>query len=406
MARINYYDVLGITPNATPKEIKQAYKIMALKHHPDRCKNKIVSEKKMQDINNAYEILNNSAKKREYDSFLNSGHSNNCDFNEYSDAHRQEGGEDFFSQMGFDKFNNVFNNFFGSNSSSGSSYSYSFGGFGDDDNEFTSRKQHKDNSKEYDNSDGKSNYKNNPNSNENNLRSKNLNIAVYITIEEWYNGVDKKIVYEHNVECKTCKVKQKICITCNGYGIQVNFFGIKTLCHGCHGNKKVYSITFCGICKNGTRKENTSIVVKIPKFMNKTLTVQGYGNFNINTMKYGDLILDVILNKHENFIIEENNIIVKINIGLEEFLFGTKIRFKFLDNTYIIVTILPVDINTISIKNKGVPINSWKRGSLLIRINVINNSKILLDNLSLNPSKISDLLDIQKIEDNIFKRQN
>ena len=68
-----YYSILELNKNATPDEIKKAYKKFAFKYHPDRnIDNKDASEKKFSEINEAYSILSDPVKKKEYDLLVNS----------------------------------------------------------------------------------------------------------------------------------------------------------------------------------------------------------------------------------------------------------------------------------------------------------------------------------------------
>jgi len=111
----DYYQVLGVSKNATKDQIKKAYKKLAIKHHPDKNKGDKASEEKFKKINEAYAVLSNEEKRRQYDQFGAEGFSNR-----YSQ-------EDIFS--GFD-FGNIFNEF-GSNGGSGQNpFSSFFGGSG------------------------------------------------------------------------------------------------------------------------------------------------------------------------------------------------------------------------------------------------------------------------------------
>ena len=70
MAR-DYYDILGVPRTATPDEIKKAYRKLALRHHPDKNKGDKASEAKFKEINAAYEVLSDTTKRKQYDTFGN-----------------------------------------------------------------------------------------------------------------------------------------------------------------------------------------------------------------------------------------------------------------------------------------------------------------------------------------------
>jgi len=93
MATTDYYKALGVDKNASPEEIKKAFRKLAVKYHPDRNPNDKAAEDKFKDINEAYAVLSDSKKKEEYDTYGSSG------------FHKQYSQEDIF--RGFD-FSNAY----------------------------------------------------------------------------------------------------------------------------------------------------------------------------------------------------------------------------------------------------------------------------------------------------------
>ena len=124
MAQEDYYQVLGIDKNAGGKEIKEAYRQMAFKFHPDRNKGNPSAVEKMKGLNEAYAVLSNPAKKREYDALRDRfGSSAYTHFrNTYSDQDIFSGSDinHIFEEMarafGFRGFNEIFKEYYGQGS--------------------------------------------------------------------------------------------------------------------------------------------------------------------------------------------------------------------------------------------------------------------------------------------------
>jgi len=112
----NYYEILGITQNATKAEIKREYRDLAMKYHPDVNSGDVDSEKKFREINEVYEILKDDKKRMEYDKKLQSEK-----FNNKEELNRKQRG----TQTGYDKpfdirdVGDTFENFFGFNAKTG-----------------------------------------------------------------------------------------------------------------------------------------------------------------------------------------------------------------------------------------------------------------------------------------------
>lgn len=155
MAKRDYYEVLGVDKNATPDELKKAYRKLALQYHPDRNPGDKEAEEKFKEAAEAYDVLSNPDKKARYDQFGMAG----------MDGAYGQGGmdmNDIFSQFG-----SIFGDLFGGGFRSGFT---SFGGG-------ASRRV---------------------------LRGTNLRIKVKLTLEEIDRGCEKKIKVSKYVPCKTC----------------------------------------------------------------------------------------------------------------------------------------------------------------------------------------------------------
>lgn len=113
---MNYYEELGLTKNASEKEIKQAFRKLAKENHPDKTNGDKIKEEKFKKINEAYQTLSDPEQKAQYDNMLASGFTSNQNFHEYSRARQQNRGgysqsysqEDFENIFGSDFFSKFF----------------------------------------------------------------------------------------------------------------------------------------------------------------------------------------------------------------------------------------------------------------------------------------------------------
>lgn len=123
----DYYQLLGVSKNASKDQIKKAYKKLAIKHHPDKNKGDKASEEKFKKINEAYAVLSNDEKRRQYDQFGAEGFSNR-----FSQEDIFSGFDigNIFSEFGFDggSGQNIFSSFFGGAQGKKSNFSFDFGG--------------------------------------------------------------------------------------------------------------------------------------------------------------------------------------------------------------------------------------------------------------------------------------
>ena len=358
MNKKDYYDILGVSKTASDDEIKSAYRKLAKKYHPDISKEDNAADK-FKEVQEAYEILSDKAKRTQYDQF---GHQA---FNNGGGANYGQGG---FSQGGFD-FNDVnlgdiFGDFFGS----------SFG---------------------FDNRRGGSS----------GHRGEDIAMTMTITFEEAVFGCEKEIELEHYVKCDSCKGKgghdEKTCDYCHGSGTvsqeQRSLFGTfvsRSTCPYCHGSGFTYKET-CNKCKGkGIVKEKSTKKLRIPAGIDNgnQLKISGYGMPGNNGGSNGDVYIEFRVKSHEIFTREEDNIYLDLPITITEAILGCK---KDIPTLYGTVT-LTINPGTDSgdrqrLKGKGVEDpNTGRKGDMFVNINVITPKKIdriqkeLLSKLSFN----------------------
>lgn len=262
----DYYEVLGINKNASEQEIKTAYRSLAKKYHPDKLKDG-TSDQKMQELNEAYEILSNPEKRSVYDQY---GH----------DAANGKAGAGGFGQGfegfgGFGGFEDIFENI--------------FGGFGG------SRRS-------------------NPNRA---MRGDDIRIVKKISFMQSINGDTLKETMSKYETCLHCggtgaesKADIKRCDTCNGSGHVTkrvrSIFGMtqqNVVCETCSGTGQQVTKK-CSVCR-GTKHVKNSKNVNIPiepGIKDGTmLRLSGYGEPGINGGPAGDLFIQISIAEHKFF---------------------------------------------------------------------------------------------------------
>lgn len=352
MSKIDYYKVLGLTKSATSDEIKKAYRKLALKYHPDKNQGDKLSEEKFKEISEAYDILSNSEKKLQYDSY-----GNMKDFN-FNSSFNQSFSNDFFNSF----FNNSANNAY-----------------------------------------------------QNIKKGKNLRIKLGITIQDIVRGVNKKVIIKRDCKCESCNGygskdgKNHInCNSCNGSGkiiIQHNTaLGIirqEVPCNQCSSTGKVI-LERCNKC-NGSGvniKQEEELDIFIPKGSrsNMPFAMKGKGDY-IKGGESGDLLIDLYEKEDEKYLIEGDNIVLDKYISLSDAIFGNdKLEIE-TPHGKIKITIPPnTDCNKpLRVKGKGLPIyNTNQIGDMIIYINVLLPNSSQLDE---NTKEIFNKIDISNNND-------
>lgn len=299
----NLYDTLGVTKSATQDEIKKAYRKAAHKYHPDKNPNNPEAETKFKEASNAYEVLSDSQKRAQYDNFGTAGGSNGFNPGGYGGF---DGVQFDFGNMGngFGNMEDIFENFFG-------------GGFGQQtrrkntDNGFSRRK------------------------------GVDVEMDIYLNLEDIAKGETKKVNYKHNVKCEYCegkghdkKSKVETCKTCKGRGKVFNridtIFGViqqESVCPSCDGVGEIYE-TPCKHCDSkGYTEKNEEIQVDIPFGVNNGdgIKVGGKGQAGYKGSEPGDLFLRVNVNQHKFISRKGSDTYSDIEIGYFDLLMGTNI---------------------------------------------------------------------------------
>ncbi|MFW5974795.1 MAG: DnaJ domain-containing protein, partial [Bacteroidota bacterium] len=266
MAKKDYYEILGISRDASQDEIKKAYRKMALKYHPDRNPNDKEAESKFKEAAEAYEVLSNQQKRQQYDRFGHEGMKNG--------GFGAGGG--FGGGMSMDDIFEHFGDIFGGGGF-GSAFGSGFGGG------TSSRRRRKAN------------------------RGSDLRVKVKLTLEEIAKGVEKRIKVNKYVSCKACSgtgakdgSSYSTCSTCNGTGqvtrVSNTFLGqmqTTSTCPTCGGEGQTIQ-NKCPVCNgNGIVKDHEVISIDIPAGVAEgmQLSVSGKGNAAARGGIPGDLIV-------------------------------------------------------------------------------------------------------------------
>ena len=267
MAKRDYYEILGVERSADEREIKKAYKRLAMKFHPDRNPDNPEAEEKFKEAKEAYEILTDAQKRAAYDKFGHAG----VDPNQAGPG-GFGGGADFG-----DVFGDIFGDIFG-------------GG---------RRSQRA-------------------------ARGADLRYNMELTLEEAVRGVSKEIKVPTLVECDECHgsgarsgTSAQTCPTCHGSGqvqMRQGFFAVTQTCPHCHGKGKIVTDP-CRKCHGDGRVQKTkTLSVKIPAGVDTgdRIRLAGEGEAGEFGAPAGDLYVQVHVKEHPIFVRDGNNLFCEI----------------------------------------------------------------------------------------------
>ena len=341
----DYYETLGVNKSASKEEIKKAFYKLAHKYHPDK---KEGNEAKFKQVNEAYQVLSDDAKRSKYDqygpAFENAQHGygggqrsgfGGFDFSGFGDFSAQGGsafGEDF-------DLNDIFSDFFG-------------GGGG--------RREAR--------------------------RGRDISTEVQISFSDSIFGTNRKILITKTSSCLSCHgsgaktgSKMETCKTCNGQGkireskrtIFGNIANTK-ICEVCLGAGEVPH-DICETCKGKgvlRREEEVSIVIPAGIRDGEMIRMTGYGEA-VSRGATGDLYIKINVASHAVFKRDGHNLVMNLNLKLSDALLGAEYPIQTLDGEIRVTIPEGVALNEIlRVRGKGVPISKNKRGDLLIKLNI------------------------------------
>lgn len=317
----DYYEVLGISKSATDAEIKKAYRVLAKKYHPDMNPGDKEAEAKFKEASEAYAILSDPDKRRQYDQF---GH---AAFDQ--GAGGGAGGFDFSGMDMGDIFGDIFGDFFGG----------------------SSRRRGGSNGPE---------------------KGANLRTSIRIKFEEAVFGTDKEIELTLKDECSTCHgtgakpgTSPEKCTKCDGKGqvvyTQQSFLGMMRnvqTCPDCKGTGKIIKSKCSDCYGTGYISKKKKIQVTIPAGIDdgQSIRIREKGEPGINGGPRGDLLVEINVSRHPIFQRQDYDIYSTAPISFAQAALGGDVKINTVDGD-VIYTVKPgTQTDTkVRLRGKGVP---------------------------------------------------
>lgn len=339
MNKRDYYEVLGVSKDASADEIKKAFRKAAVQHHPDKEGG---DESKFKEINEAYEVLKDQQKRQRYDQFGHAGVGGN--------GGGQPGGNPFEGFGGFGGQNVHFD--------------FGDGGLGDIFGQFFG---------------GGGQQQRGP------KRGRDVETTITLTFEQAVFGVEQKIDLDMDDECSHCKGttvepghSMKTCPTCKGAGQQTRIMNTMfgqmqqaVTCETCHGRGQVPEV-ICTVCKGkGTERRKQTVALKVPAGIDDgaTIRLKERGEA-IGGGERGDLYVNIRVKAHKHFTREGDIILSEEHISMVDAALGTEITVATVDGDVRMKIPAGTQSGTdFKLSGHGVPhLRSTTRGSQIVSI--------------------------------------
>ncbi len=328
MAKRDYYEILGVPKSSDEKEIKKAYRRLAMKYHPDRNPGDKEAEDKFKEASEAYEVLADANRRAAYDQFGHAG----------VDAAAAGGAGGFGGGGSFsDIFGDVFGDIFGGGAGGGRTRAN---------------------------------------------RGSDLRYTLELDLEDAVRGTNVKIRVPTHVECGSCQgsgaesgSRPETCGTCHGAGqirMQQGFFSVQQTCPRCRGAGKIIRNP-CKACHGGGYVEDQkTLSVKVPPGVDTgdRIRLAGEGEPGVNGGPPGDLYVQVAVREHKIFQRDGKNLYCEVPITFADAALGGELEVPTLDGR--VKLKIPTETQTgklFRLRGKGVvPVRGGEPGDLMCRV--------------------------------------
>jgi molecular chaperone DnaJ len=348
MSKRDYYEVLGVSKDASDDELKKAFRKAAVKYHPDKEGG---DEAKFKEINEAYEVLKDKQKRQRYDQFGHAGVGGASGGGGYG------GGNPF---EGFGGFN-----------SQGFEFNFGDGGLGDIFGQFFGGGQ----------------------SQRGPQRGRDVEAQIQLSFEEAIFGVERELSFEMEDECSHCHGSTvepghelKTCPTCKGAGQQTRVMNTMfgpvqqaVTCETCKGRGRVPE-KVCSVCNGrGTERRKQDITLKVPAGIDDgaTIRLKDRGEAMANGPR-GDLYVHIRVKAHKHFTREGDLILSEEHVSMVDAALGTEIAVDTVDGK--IKMKIPAGTQSgtdFKLSGHGVPhLHSDRRGAHIVSIIVDTPTKL------------------------------
>jgi len=350
MAKKDYYEILGVSKNATDAEIKSAFRKMAKQYHPDVNKEPGAAEK-FKEISEAYSVLSDESKRKMYDQYgadavNNAGQGGTGGFSGFGGF---QGGFGDFSGFGFgqDDLEDIISSFFGG----GSSKSRKAGA----------------------------------------TKGEDALVRINLTFDEAIFGCEKSFKISLNTTCPDCNGKGGLnphtCSKCNGKGRiisqQRTLFGVtsvQTICPNCRGTGEEFAKT-CSTCRGtGRCKSEKTITLRVPSGVatGDQMRMSGKGSAGTNGGPNGDIYIEFVVKDHPLFVRDGRNIILEVPLTITEAVLGCVKEIPTINGK----TKIEIDAGIqngeeLKLRGKGITEErTGKTGDMIIKVKVLIPKKL------------------------------